>query len=191
MFSRHKKNSRRRNGEYLETGISLTNDDDEVEGDDCQLSSADELEARTMSLPPRYRFRDLLLGDFAFRDDGERWVNRRHSSLCFVCHFVSVDIANKSWLMAYVSKLCWPYRAICWAICSCLWGHFELISKFKQKCHQLKNPSDIQIKSFHKFFRLIINILHRLVKQNSKLVKTSTAIRSDKFNLKRKIDRWI
>lgn len=25
-----------------------------------------------MSLPPRYRFRDLLLGDFAFNDDGER-----------------------------------------------------------------------------------------------------------------------
>ena len=72
MFSRHKKSSRRRNGEYIETGISLTNDDDVVEGDDCQLSSADELEARTMSLPPRYRFRDLLLGDFAFRDDGER-----------------------------------------------------------------------------------------------------------------------
>lgn len=23
-------------------------------------------------LPPRYRFRDLLLGDFAFNDDGER-----------------------------------------------------------------------------------------------------------------------
>jgi hypothetical protein len=25
-----------------------------------------------MSLPPRYRFRDLILGDFAFNDDGER-----------------------------------------------------------------------------------------------------------------------
>lgn len=25
-----------------------------------------------MTLPPRYRFRDLLLGDFAFNDDGER-----------------------------------------------------------------------------------------------------------------------
>lgn len=25
-----------------------------------------------MALPPRYRFRDLLLGDFAFNDDGER-----------------------------------------------------------------------------------------------------------------------
>lgn len=25
-----------------------------------------------MNLPPRYRFRDLLLGDFAFNDDGER-----------------------------------------------------------------------------------------------------------------------
>lgn len=25
-------------------------------------------------LPPRYRFRDLILGDYAFNDDGERWV---------------------------------------------------------------------------------------------------------------------
>lgn len=25
-----------------------------------------------MNLPPRYRFRDLILGDFAFNDDGER-----------------------------------------------------------------------------------------------------------------------
>lgn len=26
-------------------------------------------------LPPRYRLRDLILGDYAFNDDGERWVN--------------------------------------------------------------------------------------------------------------------
>lgn len=25
-------------------------------------------------LPPRYRLRDLILGDYAFNDDGERWV---------------------------------------------------------------------------------------------------------------------
>lgn len=25
-----------------------------------------------MFFPPRYRFRDLILGDFAFNDDGER-----------------------------------------------------------------------------------------------------------------------
>lgn len=24
-------------------------------------------------LPPRYRLRDLILGDYAFNDDGERW----------------------------------------------------------------------------------------------------------------------
>lgn len=34
--------------------------------DDVFRHSAD------LSLPPRYRFRDLLLGDYAFRDDGER-----------------------------------------------------------------------------------------------------------------------
>lgn len=67
------KGSRRRNGEYIATSCSLTNVDGAVEGDDCQLSSNDELEVKTMSLPPRYRFRDLLLGDFAsFLDDGER-----------------------------------------------------------------------------------------------------------------------
>lgn len=26
-------------------------------------------------LPPRYRLRDLILGDYAFNDDGERWVD--------------------------------------------------------------------------------------------------------------------
>lgn len=25
-------------------------------------------------LPARYRLRDLILGDYAFNDDGERWV---------------------------------------------------------------------------------------------------------------------
>lgn len=34
--------------------------------------SADEADSHKMSLPPRYRFRDLLLGDFAFTDDGQR-----------------------------------------------------------------------------------------------------------------------
>jgi hypothetical protein len=67
------KGPRRRNGEYIAANSSLTNENDAVESDDNQISTADELEVRTMSsLPPRYRFRDLLLGDFAFRDDGER-----------------------------------------------------------------------------------------------------------------------
>lgn len=71
----------RRNGEYV-AASSLTNDGEPVESDDSQLSSADELEVSKMSLPPRYRFRDLLLGDFAFRDDGERWVTLHRLS----CH---------------------------------------------------------------------------------------------------------
>lgn len=29
-------------------------------------------EATEFSVPPRYRLRDLLLGEFAFNDDGER-----------------------------------------------------------------------------------------------------------------------
>lgn len=28
----------------------------------------------SVKMTSRYRFRDLLLGDFAFNDDGERWV---------------------------------------------------------------------------------------------------------------------
>lgn len=36
-----------------------------------EVVDRDSLQAR-MALPPRYRFRDLLLGDFAFNDDGER-----------------------------------------------------------------------------------------------------------------------
>lgn len=39
--------------------------------DDFFRHSSD-LDHGNLSLPPRYRFRDLLMGDFAFRDDGER-----------------------------------------------------------------------------------------------------------------------
>jgi hypothetical protein len=39
---------------------------------DDVFNEADESERNKMSLPPRYRLRDLLLGDFAFNDDGER-----------------------------------------------------------------------------------------------------------------------
>jgi hypothetical protein len=55
------------NGEYI-----VANNGEAVVSDGFELSSANELELSRMSLPPRYRFRDLLLGDFAFRDDGER-----------------------------------------------------------------------------------------------------------------------
>jgi hypothetical protein len=39
--------------------------------DDVFQAASDDLDNK-MSLPPRYRFRDLLLGDFAFTDDGQR-----------------------------------------------------------------------------------------------------------------------
>ena len=41
-------------------------------GPDGSLFDKDGVPKMTTSLPPRYRFRDLLLGDFAFNDDGER-----------------------------------------------------------------------------------------------------------------------
>lgn len=36
------------------------------------MNETDPLTRPTLNLPPRYRFRDLILGDFAFNDDGER-----------------------------------------------------------------------------------------------------------------------
>lgn len=59
------------------TADQLTNDGhlDDV------LQSADDSDLQKMSLPPRYRFRDLLLGDFAFTDDGQRYV-----TLLFISH---------------------------------------------------------------------------------------------------------
>lgn len=48
--------------------LSLTD-----EGIDDFQELSDDLENNKMSLiGPRYRFRDLLLGDFAFTDDGQR-----------------------------------------------------------------------------------------------------------------------
>uniref|UniRef100_A0A6P7FSL4 Potassium channel subfamily T member 2-like n=1 Tax=Diabrotica virgifera virgifera TaxID=50390 RepID=A0A6P7FSL4_DIAVI len=36
-----------------------------------------EMESVTpLPLPPRYRFRDLILGDWAFNDDGERAIRK-------------------------------------------------------------------------------------------------------------------
>jgi hypothetical protein len=53
------------------TGDQLT-DARSVECIDDVFQSSDDSEFNKMSLPPRYRFRDLLLGDFAFTDDGQR-----------------------------------------------------------------------------------------------------------------------
>lgn len=60
----------RRNDGYIAANTFVTNDGTAV--DDVFQQSADDLDNSKMSLPPRYRFRDLLLGDFAFTDDGQR-----------------------------------------------------------------------------------------------------------------------
>lgn len=65
VLSRIKKS--RSNDGYI--AGTLTND---VDRDDNVFLSSDDQDRDKMSLPPRYRFRDLLLGDFAFNDDGER-----------------------------------------------------------------------------------------------------------------------
>lgn len=67
------KKNRRRSGKdgYIDvpTIDQLTKDGHNL---DDVLQSTDDSEFNKMSLPPRYRFRDLLLGDFAFNDDGQR-----------------------------------------------------------------------------------------------------------------------
>lgn len=60
----------RRNDGYIAANTTVTNDG--VAVDDVFAPSTDDLEGNKMALPPRYRFRDLLLGDFAFTDDGQR-----------------------------------------------------------------------------------------------------------------------
>jgi hypothetical protein len=60
----------RRHDGYVPANTSRFNDNGVVE--DVIQHSASELELNNLSLPPRYRFRDLLMGDFAFRDDGQR-----------------------------------------------------------------------------------------------------------------------
>lgn len=52
-------------GEY-----ALAEDGPEPTSDEVFLS--DDIENKDVKMPPRYRLRDLLLGDFAFNDDGER-----------------------------------------------------------------------------------------------------------------------
>ena len=48
------------------------------------LFDKDGLPKMTTVQPPRYRFRDLLLGDFAFNDDGERLVLLLSSVFFFI-----------------------------------------------------------------------------------------------------------
>jgi hypothetical protein len=60
---------RRRNDGYVAASTSLI---DQKDHEEVVQHSTSELELFNLSLPPRYRFRDLLMGDFAFRDDGER-----------------------------------------------------------------------------------------------------------------------
>lgn len=69
----------RRNDGYVAANTSVTNDGAAL--DDVFAQSADDLESNKMSLPPRYRFRDLLLGDFAFTDDGQRWVTSNYVTI--------------------------------------------------------------------------------------------------------------
>jgi hypothetical protein len=71
VLSRIANRQSRRNDGYIAANTSLTTDGTAIV-DDVFAQSADELEHNKMSLPPRYRFRDLLLGDFAFTDDGQR-----------------------------------------------------------------------------------------------------------------------
>lgn len=73
----------RRNDGYIAANTSLTND---APVDDVFAASSDDLENSKMSLPPRYRFRDLLLGDFAFTDDGQRWVTSIYAAICYHVH---------------------------------------------------------------------------------------------------------
>lgn len=70
----------RRNDGYVAANTSVTNEG--ATHDDLGLDLSDD----NFKLPQRYRFRDLLLGDFAFNDDGERWelsetelVNKFHT----------------------------------------------------------------------------------------------------------------
>lgn len=59
----------RRNDGYVVASTSVTNEG--VTPEDVGHDLSDENDIK-LSLPPRYRFRDLLLGDFAFNDDGQR-----------------------------------------------------------------------------------------------------------------------
>lgn len=76
LSNRTKKHGRRKcSGKNIYIDVPTDQLTTESHGVDDVTNSADESECLStkMSLPPRYRFRDLLLGDFAFTDDGQRW----------------------------------------------------------------------------------------------------------------------
>lgn len=61
----------RRTDGYIAASTSVTNEGVTTLEDVGHDLLSDENDIK-LSLPPRYRFRDLLLGDFAFNDDGQR-----------------------------------------------------------------------------------------------------------------------
>jgi hypothetical protein len=57
--------------------VSLVQQTEESEGEDSSnrmalIAARDPEKDVVPPLPPRYRLRDLILGDYAFNDDGER-----------------------------------------------------------------------------------------------------------------------
>lgn len=107
--------SRRTDG-YIAANTTLTNDGAPL--DDVFPQPSDDLENNKMALPPRYRFRDLLLGDFAFTDDGQRWVARccvyyysarfHIATSIIVCHSATCQMSNNVCLMKSASLLILP-----------------------------------------------------------------------------------
>ncbi|GJQ67672.1 hypothetical protein Trydic_g16501 [Trypoxylus dichotomus] len=60
-------------------------------------------------LPPRYRLRDLFMGDYAFNDDGERRFHRRLTEMCTdwtISLTFTLQLANTmSWILLIISSL--------------------------------------------------------------------------------------
>lgn len=63
---------RRAAGGYVITADAPRPSTNVMEDTIIEVVDRDSFQQARMTLPPRYRFRDLLLGDFAFNDDGER-----------------------------------------------------------------------------------------------------------------------
>ncbi|KAH0812833.1 hypothetical protein GEV33_009958 [Tenebrio molitor] len=56
-----------------------------------------------LPLPPRYRLRDLIMGDYAFNDDGERGEDKRREKLKLIKAVKT--ILNISDLIRFISRL--------------------------------------------------------------------------------------
>lgn len=68
MWSRIKSpRPKRAAGSYQLTHVTVSDTSEEMISENGTKENV-----QKVILPPRYRFRDLLLGDFAFNDDGER-----------------------------------------------------------------------------------------------------------------------